>query len=450
MMKRVARPLIASLVVCAAGVALRSEGPHSILIDTPMTAPPWARLERQVLTDSLPACLEFYRKYYDDKGRVQCVLRWGADDGPDDAFENVAGWPELHALGGADEILTRCMTAHDGMIAQYTEATTTEVPAGKGGMYYKECSAQADWMHHGEGLRVFNRMALSAPADPHYVARARRFAGFYMGEDAEAPNYDSQRKLIRSLINGSRGPLLRQATPIDWVGDPIDITKFNAAHGERSFDEMLAHYAEYGEVVGDSFLNLVATTLPLDAYLVTGDARYRRWIVDYMDAWLDRMASNGGIIPSFVDLEGRIGGPSGRWWGNAYGWGFSPVNPVTGQRENRNRIPRALVGFNNALWVTGDQKYVDAWRRMISAVNANARTVDGRQQYPTMYGESGWYGWQAQPWNVGALEIWYWSMGADDLARVANDPWVRYLQGQNPAYPETALQADLTAMRTRV
>ena len=105
-----------------------------------------------------------------------------------------------------------------------------------------------------------------------------------------------------------------------------------------------------------------------------------------MDAWLDRMKQNGGIIPSFVDLDGTIGGPAGKWWGNAYGWGFSPVNPVTGKRENRNRIPRALVGFNNALWVTGDQKYVDAWRRMIDAVNANAQTIDGRTQYPTMYG----------------------------------------------------------------
>jgi len=162
------------------------------------------------------------------------------------------------------------------------------------------------------------------------------------------------------------------------------------------------------------------------------------------------MAKNGGIIPSFVDLDGRIGGPSGRWWGNAYGWGFSPVNPVTGNRENRNRIPRALVGFNNALWVTGDAKYVDAWRRMMDAVNANARTNNGQKQYPTMYGDNGWYGWQAQPWNVGALEIWYWSMRPDDLARLTRDPWVSYLQGQNPQYPEASLQADLGAMRTRL
>ncbi len=421
-----------------------------LAIATPMEAPRWAMLERQLLAAHTPACLEFYRKYYDDRGRVQCVLRWGADDGPDDAFENFAGWPELHALGGADELLGLYRKAHEGMIRQYTEAKTTEVPAGRGGMYYKEFSAQADWMHHGEGLRVFNRMGLSVPTDATYVARTRRFAGLYMGEDAGAPNYDPQRKLIRSLINGSRGPMLRQATPIDWVGDPIDIEHFTAGHSERNFAEMLAHYAEYGDVAGDSFLNLVATTLPLDAYLATGELKYKKWIVEYMDAWIDRMRQNDWVIPSFVDLDGRIGGPAGKWWGNAYGWGFSPVNPVTGQRENRNRIPRALVGFNNALFVTGDPKYVDSWRRMIESVNAHARTVSGRTQYPTMYGADGWYGWQAQPWSVGALEVWYWSMTSADRDREPNDPWLAYLNGRNPQYPETALQNDLKTIDTRL
>jgi hypothetical protein len=422
----------------------------AIAIDTPMEAPAWAKLEREVLDVSAPALVEFYNKYYDGRGRVQCVLRWGADDGPDDAFENFAGWAEFHALGGSDEVLRLYLKGLDGMIRQYTEAKTTQVPAGLQGMYYKEFSAQADWMHHGEGLRVFNRMGLSVPNDPKYRERARRFAGLYMGEDPEAPNYDPRHKLIRSLINGSRGPMLRKATPIDWVGDPIDITKFTAGHNERNFDEMLAHYAEYGDVAGDSFLNLVATTLPLDAYLVTGEAKYKTWIVDYMDGWLDRMKQNKGIIPSFVDLDGRIGGPDGKWWGNAYGWGFSPVNPVTGRRENRNRIPRALVGFNNALFVTGDQKYVDAWRNMIDSVNSNAVTVNGAKQYPTMYGPNGWYGWQPQPWNVGAVEVWYWSMKAGDLERTGKDPWIAYLQGRNAEYPETALQNDLKTIRNRL
>src|SRR6266853_79042 len=186
-----------------------------ITVDTPMAAPEWARLERSLLDAHTPAIVEFYNKYYDSRGYVQCVLRWGADDGPDDAFENMAGWPELHALGGSDEVLRLTMQGVEGMLKQYTEAKTTQVPAGRNGMYYKEFSTQSDWMHHGEALRVFNRMGLSVPDDPKYRERARRYAALYMGEDAEAPNYDPRLKLIRSLINGSRGPMLRKATALD-------------------------------------------------------------------------------------------------------------------------------------------------------------------------------------------------------------------------------------------
>jgi len=100
-----------------------------ITVDTPMAAPEWARLERRLLDAHTPAIVEFYNKYYDSRGYVQCVLRWGADDGPDDAFENMAGWPELHALGGSDEVLRLYLQGHDGMLRQYTEARTTQVPA---------------------------------------------------------------------------------------------------------------------------------------------------------------------------------------------------------------------------------------------------------------------------------------------------------------------------------
>ena len=141
-----------------------------------------------------------------------------------------------------------------------------------------------------------------------------------------------------------------------------------------------------------------------------------------------------------------IGGAKREWWRNAYGWGFSPINPVTGRREDRNRIPRALVGFSNALLVSGDPKYVDAWRAMIAAVNANARTIDGRTEYPTMHGAEGWYGWQRNPWSVGALEVWYWSMRDADRVRIPSDPWITFLEGKNPAYAETALQRDIDSI----
>jgi hypothetical protein len=444
------------VLLCACGLAFFAGGSApiardvSITIDSKMEPPRWARLERQLLDENVPACREFYKKYFDDRGYLQCFVRWGANDGPDDAFENFNRWPELHALGASDEILRMFTSGHDGLIRQYTEARTTDVPIARQGMYYKEFIVQSDWMHHGEGLQLFNRMGLSIPTDATYQARARRFAGFYMAEDPEAANYDPVHKIIRSMENGSRGPMLRKATPIDWVGDPFDVKGFDALHGESTFEQFLAHYQEYGDVIGDHFLNLVATTLPMDAYLLAGEAKYKRWIVDYMDGWLDRMKQNGGIIPSFVDLDGTIGGAEGQWWKNAYGWGFSPVNPVTGRREDRNRIPRALVGFNNALLVTGDQKYVDAWRTMIGAVNSHARDADGRKQYPTMYGADGWYGWRDAPWNVGALEIWYWSQRSEDRARVGRNDWLEYLDGRNAGYPEQALERDLASMKQRL
>src|SRR5581483_3206429 len=105
----------------------------------------------------------------------------------------------------------------------------------------------------------FNRMGLSVPDLAVYQARPRRFAGLYMAEDPQAPNYDPKLKLIRSMLNGSRGPMLRRATALDWVGDPFDVEGFIAGHGEHTYAQFLQHYEEYGDVVGDHFLNLVAT-----------------------------------------------------------------------------------------------------------------------------------------------------------------------------------------------
>ena len=462
-MKKCLLGLLAGILSgCTTAEPAAPAGPAStVTIDAAMAAPKWAQMERELLAANVPAAREFFNKYFDERGYLLCFVRWGANDGPDDAFENFNHWPELHALGAGDDIVQMYLKGHEGMIRQYTEAKTTKlVPAGMDGMYYKEFSALSDWQHHGEGLQLFNRMALSVPSDPKYLDRVRRFAGLYMGEDPEAPNYDPKHNIIRSMMNGSKGPLLRKATSMDWVGEPFDMSGFDALHGERNFDEFLAHYQEYHDVVGDHALNLVATTLPANAYFATGDAKYKQWVVRYVDGWLDRMKQNNGIIPTFVDLDGTIGGKSGKWWGSAYGWGFSPVNPVTNRRENRNRIERPIIGLNNALLLTGDQKYVDAWRNMTEAVNKNARTIDGKMMYPSMYGvdlatnpratKADWYGWRERPWNVGALEVWYFSQKPEDLPRVNQSPWLEFLHGRNPGYPETAMAADLATIRKRV
>src|SRR5688500_19321134 len=122
----------ATLSACATAEPAAPAGPAStVTIDTPMAAPKWAQMERQLLAENVPAAREFFQKYFDDRGYLLCFVRWGANDGPDDAFENFNYWPELHALGASDESVQMYLKAHAGVKKQYTEAKTTQaVPAG--------------------------------------------------------------------------------------------------------------------------------------------------------------------------------------------------------------------------------------------------------------------------------------------------------------------------------
>ena len=225
---------------------------------------------------------------------------------------------------------------------------------------YKEFPVMFDWLHNGEGLGVFNLLRLSDPANPATRERVRRFAGFYMNQDPDAPNYDPEHKIIRSMFNGSRGPLLRLATALDWAGDPIEVGgRLSPRHGERNYEEMLAHFKDYNDIIGDHPLNLAATTLALNAYMLDHETEYREWLLEYVDAWAERTRANGGIIPSKIGLDGRIGGPAGKWYAGVYGWGFSVVVPQTGELAHRSTTHVGLIGFGNAFLLTGDDRYLD-------------------------------------------------------------------------------------------
>ena len=262
----------------------------------------------------------------------------------------------LHALGADGDILELFRRGFEGHLRQYTEAKTVEVPFARDGMYYKEFPVSLDWFHHGEGFSAFFHYGLCDPGDRRYLQRARRYAGFYMDEDPQAPNYDPRHRLIRSLLNGSRGPMLRKATALDWAGDPIEVEgRFRLLHSERSYAEMLAHFEEYTDVAGDHPNNLGATQLAHTAFALGGGERYRDWLLEYVDAWVERTDENGGIIPSNVGLDGSIGGEcGGRWWGGCYGWGFTVTVPQTGEPAHRCcAYARAFYGFANALLMNG-------------------------------------------------------------------------------------------------
>ena len=438
------------LIGGAAALALPAAArpaPSPILIDTPMAPPRWATLQRRLFDANAAACEAFYAKYVDAQDRLIVTERWGANDGPDDAAEATNDWELLHALGGSDRVLTLARRFWEGHLKQFTAARTVDVPIARAGMYHREFPVQMDWQHNAEGLTSFNLQGLSTPRDVALAARTRRFADFYTGRDPSAPNYDPARRMIRSLMNGSRGPMLRRATPLDWAGDPFDPTRFHMEHGERTYQETLDHYAEYGDVVGDNPLNLQATTLGLNAYALGLGERFRRWSLDYLDAWVERARANGGVIPSKIGLDGRI---AADWWGGTYGWGFSPRVPQTGKRENRNRVPRSITAFMNGTLLTGDAAYIDVWRRQRAVLEGHARTIDGVVQVPTMHGADGWYGWTPLPNRTNGFEIWYVTQDAADRAAAGDHPWIGFLDGRNAGYAEKAIEADLARVAERV
>ncbi|WP_022681834.1 hypothetical protein [Sphingobium bisphenolivorans] len=438
-----------SFMAGAAALALPAQArtAPALVADKPMAAPKWAVMQRQLLDANAEACETFYAQYVDARDHLKVFERWGANDGPDDAAEATNDWFLLHALGGSDRLRMLASRFWEGHLRQFTAARTTDVPIARQGMYYREFPVQMDWQHNAEGLTSFNVMGLSVPRDPRLLARTKRYADFYTGRDREARNYDPRLKMMRSLMNGSRGPMLRQATPLDWAGDPFDPRPFHMEHGEQTYRQTLDHYAEYGDVIGDNPLNLQATTLGLNAAALGGGERFRRWALDYLGAWAERAARNDGLLPSFLRPDGTVGED---WWKGVYGWGFSPLVPQTGEREDRNRVPRSITAFMGGVLMSGDMGFIDLWRRQTARLNEASRKVKGVLSAPTMYGAEGWYGWKPGPYRTNGFEIWYMSQRKDDRALAGDDPWIAFLEGRKGDYPAQALAADLQRVADRV
>jgi hypothetical protein len=100
--------------------------------------------------------------------------------------------------------------------------------------------------------------------------------------------------------------------------------------------------------------------------------------------------------------------------------------------------------------LTGDDRYLDVWRKQIDAVNANQKQVDGKTVYPHMFGDQGWYDFTPQKYDSHVLDIAYLTLRPADLARVPGNAWFEYLAGKQPGYPEAALRRDLSRIRDRV
>lgn len=434
------------------------------------TSPPaWALLERQLVGAMNEAAVEHVNRYTRDDGTLVWRDRWPGMDGSDDAYESFGNFPLFYALGGGEEILRMSDREWDAITWQWTQYGTVDREFDK---YY-------DWMHHGEGYLSFYYTGLARPYRLKDVQRTRRFAAMYMGDDPLALNYDKERRLIRSPITGSHGPR-HIMTREDWVTHRPVLDNYlppfedipGAPDGPKCpwsddavYDRIIALINER-MARGDVPLNLNCTSLMTHAYMQTGDERYRRWVLKYVDAWNERIRDNGGIVPDNVGLSGRIGEHmDGKWWGGYYGWRW-PHGAVT--------VLEPLINAGcNAVLLTGDTRYLTIARSQIDMLWSLGRDEDGQWKVPHRHYDAGWCDYR--PMNIQwPLNCYMCSFEDEDLERVMrimnagplkkqadpqvrkgnrsdnNQQWFHFVRGGNPDYPEAILRANCDAVAARI
>ena len=471
-----------------------------IRITNPMTSPEWALLERQVLESGSNAISEFYKHFCDENGTYLHVARWGALDGTDDVIEITKLWSILYAVGASDNVIDLYHKVLEGSLRQYAAVKTVSTDVAKYGSYYREFMPMSDFMHQGEGIQGLMFQGLCEPDNNLMRQRYKRFAGFYLNEDPEAQNYDSEHKIIKSFWTGSRGPMLREGSTYDWGGDLTE-GKFNMLHHSGSKTTMRDYAKEYPGIIkqfyffpqstaGDHPLNLCATQLALDAYMLDHEKKYHDWLLEYANTWRDRAAANNGNFPSNVGLDGITGhgvddkwyfdkkSEKGKWYMGTYGWNFSYWHWANMINHENNIFWGVWPGMANAYMLTGDLSYVNALRKQVDNLYDNKKNINGEEMIPRNYGihidrdqpraynvfdvrdgklfvpdgkgVEGWYNWTTNLLIPELIDIYLLSMDRKDLDRISKNDWISYLEGNNPNFPVESLLNQLGFIRNQM
>ena len=370
-------------------------------------APPaWALLERNLISQMEEAARYRFR---------QCTERGGAilyAEDFDDLFEQFYNWGLFYAQGADDSLLEMAATAWNATArisdenivhrTRFNDHKKVFRPSAR--REFWNINQAMEWHHLGEGMMAFYDFGLADPTISEMTRRAQLFAGFYTGEDPEAPNYDPEYKILRSPFQSSQGP--RQEADVEfvhamllagrWLGGDVNYYGVRASLYPIVEDLELDWWVDdkrQGEIVelfnkivmqSDTPNNLAATALVTHAYLYTGDERYKRWVLDYTEAWMERAKQNGGIMPDNVGPTGKIGEHrNGNFWGGQYGW-----NHYQGFNIMFHGLNTAA---ECALLLSGDYGYLDLLRDQIKVLlDASIKRDDGQLIMPTRYGPSGW------------------------------------------------------------
>jgi hypothetical protein len=456
-----------------------------ITASVPLLEPPgWATAQRELFDLLDRAWRRFARDFTGPDGRLRYSDALTSRDGVDDFYEVFFNWPQLYLLGGADDLLEQAERHWEGVTRQLTEL----------GMLTDEYERGYDWFHQGESLLLLYFLCMAAP--DRWQRRALRFAELYV--DPRHGNYDPEHRIIRRPHNGSdpQREGLFDGDTYPWLpkeaqmyGFPLDWTlPQGAEQPPLDADPRLGGEMRRRMGSGDTAVNLAATGLVLNAWILTGEQRYADWITEYVGAWRDRAAANGGILPDNVGPDGNVGGLlDGRWYGGHYGWSW----PHGWYSVGHAAVVAALAGAA----ITGDDTYLDLVRPALDEIISHGKVMPFTDadssirskwipqlaqdvhtptfHVPFRYGDQGWFDHNPMLMAV-PTALWHHTAGAGDAARIEQlraaaghdwrtvrsfrskeeggheEPWLAFLAGDNPDYPEKILAAAQAQVRHRL
>ncbi|MBM3932839.1 MAG: hypothetical protein FJ319_00795 [SAR202 cluster bacterium] len=410
-------------------------GLHRVTATEVAPPPTWALMQRRLFKLVEDAGILASEKYARPDGGCYSV------HDVDDTYESRSMRGIFYAMGGGDKMLEIAHKYWNSSTAFYNDATVRRPSDPTHPMFMVQLHNEywnhavpfnADWFHMGEGNQSFYDFGVADPTNPDMRRRANRFAEMYIGDDPEAPNYDKKHKIIRSPLHGSEGPLLhadvkyrlihedghttgalelvrhwldsrslgdfghRRSRLVDYK--PSDKPLVTPLHPivkelEPLWFEDPARRDEimklFDDIVlnGDEPSNLCTVALVTNAYLYTGDAKYKKWVLEYTGAWLDRIKKNKGIIPDNIGPTGKIGEKrNGQWWGGLHGW-------MTAGASDRMFIS-ITIAAELAHLLSGDAGYLEVLRSQIKVMFDNHKIRDdGQIIFPTQHNEQGWGGY---------------------------------------------------------
>ncbi|MBP5873271.1 hypothetical protein QBA57_41385 [Streptomyces scabiei] len=451
----------------------------------PLLEPPGWAVAQRALFDLLDhAWRRFARDFTGPDGRLNYTGGLTTRDGVDDFYEVFFNWPQLYLLGGADDLLPASEKHWEGVTRQLTEMD----------MVRDEYERGYDWFHQGESLLLLYFLCMAAP--DRWSERALRFADLYV--DPAKGNYDPEHHVItrphngsdpdrRGLFDGDVYPWLAKEAetygyPLDWLPEAQD------GPYPLSADPRLGAQMRDRMGVGDTAVNLAAAGLVLNAWILSGEDRYRDWIVAYVGAWRERTRANDGLIPDNAGPDGNVGSLlEGRWYGGHYGWSWPHGWHSVGHA--------ACVAALAAATVTGDDDYLSMVATSLDTLIGHAKVMPHTEadsslpskwavelgpdihtptpHLPFRHNDSGWFDYNPLTPPV-PVALWHHTASVADRSRLERlreadaidwrtvrpfrakeesgheKAWFAFLGGDDPGYPERILAAAQAQVRHRL